>query len=90
MPFRKKVHVSLTEDQYARLKSLAEKRGVSVSDLIRQAIEQIYMGDLERDLGARDVQRLGQARLLIAEEEEEIGIKGPEVLAGRTGVDIEA
>lgn len=90
MPFRKKVQVSLREYQYARLKSLAEKRDVSVRDLIRQAIEQVYMGDLERDLGARDVQRLGEARLLIAEGEEEIGIKGPEVLAGRTGVDIEA
>lgn len=90
MPFRKKVQVSLREYQYARLKSLAEKRDVSVSDLIRQAIEQVYMGDLERDLGARDVQRLGEARLLIAEEEEEIGIKGPEVVARRTGVDIEA
>lgn len=90
MPFRKKVQVSLREYQYARLKSLAEKRDVSVSDLIRQAIEQVYMGDPERDLGARDVQRLGEARLLIAEEEEEIGIKGPEVVARRTGVDIEA
>jgi predicted transcriptional regulator len=90
VPFRKKVQVSLTEDQHARLKSLAEKRDVSVSDLIRQAIEQVYIGDLERDLGARDVQRLGEARLVIAEEEEEIGIKGPEVLAGRTGVDIGA
>jgi predicted DNA-binding protein len=81
----KKIQVSLTEEQYWRLKSLAEKRDASVSNLVRQAIEQVYMSDLERELGARDVQRLGQTPLLIAEEEEEIGIRGPEVLAEGEG-----
>jgi len=81
----RKVHVSLTEEQYGRLRSLAEKRDVSVSDLIRQAIQQVYISDLERDFGAREVQRLGETPLLIAEEEEEIGIQGPEVLAGGEG-----
>ncbi len=86
MPFGKKVQVSLTEEQYARLKSLAEKRDASISDLIRQAIEHVYMSDLEHDLGTRSVQRLGETPLLIVEEEEEIGIRGPEVLAeGRPG-----
>ncbi len=86
MPFGKKVQVSLTEEQYARLKSLAEKRDASISDLIRQAIEHVYMSDLELDLGTRSVQRLGETPLLIVEEEEEIGIRGPEVLAeGRPG-----
>ena len=85
MSLGKKIQVSLTEEQYWRLKSLAEKRDASVSNLVRQAIEQVYMSDLERDLGARDVQRLGQTPLLIAEEEEEIGIRGPEVLAEGEG-----
>jgi predicted transcriptional regulator len=78
----KRIQVSLTEAQYERLKELAEKRDTSVSELIRQTIEQVYMSDLERDLGARGVQRLGETPLLVADEEEEIGIKGPEVLAG--------
>lgn len=86
MSLGKKIQVSLTEEQYWRLKSLAEKRDASVSNLVRQAIEQVYMSDLERELGARDVQRLGQTPLLIAEEEEEIGIRGPEVLAEGEGV----
>lgn len=85
MSLGKKIQVSLTEEQYWRLKSLAEKRDASVSNLVRQAIEQVYMSDLERELGARDVQRLGQTPLLIAEEEEEIGIRGPEVLAEGEG-----
>lgn len=85
MSLGKKIQVSLTEEQYWRLKSLAEKRDASVSNLVRQAIEQVYMSDLERDLGAQDVQRLGQTPLLIAEEEEEIGIRGPEVLAEGEG-----
>ncbi|TKJ30533.1 MAG: hypothetical protein CEE40_04865 [Chloroflexi bacterium B3_Chlor] len=85
MALVKRIQVSLTEEQYTRLKSLAEKRDASVSDLVRQAIEQVYMSDLEQDLGAREVQRLGQTPLLIAEEEEEIGIRGPEVLAEGEG-----
>jgi len=85
MSLGKKIQVSLTEEQYWRLKSLAEKRDASVSNLVRQAIEQVYMSDLERDLGAQDVQRLGQTPLLIAEEEDEIGIRGPEVLAEGEG-----
>lgn len=85
MALGKRIQVSLTEEQYTRLKSLAEKRDASVSDLVRQAIEQVYMSDLEQDLGAREVQRLGQTPLLIAEEEEEIGIRGPEVLAEGEG-----
>jgi Arc/MetJ-type ribon-helix-helix transcriptional regulator len=81
VPLGKKIQVSLSEEQHARLKSLAAKRDASVSELVRQAVEQVYMSDLAQDLGTRDVQRLGQTPLLIADEEEEIGIRGPEVLA---------
>ncbi len=80
MPLGKKIQVSLSEEQYARLRGLAEKRDASVSELVRQAIQQVYMSDLEQDLGTREVQRLGQTPLLITEEEEEIGIRGPEIL----------
>jgi hypothetical protein len=82
VPLGKKVQVLLTDEQYALLKGLAEKRDASISELIRQAIEQVYMSDLERDLGARGIRRLGETPLLIAEEGEDIGIRGPEVLAG--------
>lgn len=81
MSLGKKIQVSLSEEQYARLIGLAEKRDASVSELVRQAIQQAYMSDLEQDLGTREVQRLGQTPLLITEEEEEIGIRGPEILA---------
>lgn len=81
MSLGKRIQVSLSEEQYARLRGLAEKRDASVSELVRQAIQQVYMSDLEQDLGTREVQRLGQTPLLITEEEEEIGIRGPEILA---------
>ncbi|NIN70119.1 MAG: ribbon-helix-helix protein, CopG family [Anaerolineae bacterium] len=77
----KKIQVSLAEEQYARLIELAERRDTSVSELVRQAIEQVYTTDLGQELSRREVQRLGQTPLLIAEEEEEIGIRGPDVLA---------
>ena len=77
----KKIQVSLVEEQYARLMELAERRDTSVSELVRQAIEQVYTTDLGQELSRREVQRLGQTPLLIAEGEEEIGIRGPDVLA---------
>ena len=85
MPVGKKIQVSLTQEEHERLKALAAKRDVNVSDLVRQAIRQVYMSDLERDLGTRDARRLGDIPLLVADEEEDIGIKGPEVLAQREG-----
>lgn len=84
VPLGKKIQVSLTQEELERLKALAAKRDVNVSDLVRQAIRQVYMSDLERDLGIREVHRVGETPLLIVEEEE-IGIKGPEVLAQREG-----
>lgn len=77
----KKIQVSLVEEQYARLIELAERRDTSVSELVRQAIEQVYTSDLGQELSRREVQRLGQTPLLIAEGEEEIGIRAPDVLA---------
>lgn len=77
----KKIQVSLAEEQHARLIELAERRDTSVSELVRQAIEQVYTSDFGQDLSTREVQRLGQTPLLIADEEEEIGIRGPDVLA---------
>jgi len=84
VPLGKKIQVSLTQEELERLKALAAKRDISVSELVRQAIRQVYMSDLERDLGIREVHRVGETPLLIVEEEE-IGIKGPEVLAQREG-----
>jgi len=83
MSLGKRIQVSVGEEDHARLKRLAAKREVSVSELVRQAIRQVYISDLDRELGIREVHRVGQTPLLIVEEEEEIGIKGPEVLAQR-------
>lgn len=75
----RQMDVQLSDEEYERLKSLAEKRDTSVDELIRQAIRQVYMSDLERDLTALEVQRLGETSLLADEEEREIGIRGPEL-----------
>jgi predicted transcriptional regulator len=77
--------VQLTDEEYARLRSLAEKRDCSVQDLVRQAIRQVYMNDLEADLSVEEVRRLGQRSLLAAEDGEEIGIGGPRILAEGEG-----
>jgi predicted transcriptional regulator len=81
----KHVDVQLTDEEYARLRSLAEKRDCSVQDLVRQAIRQVYMNDLEADLSVEEVRRLGQRSLLAAEDGEEIGIGGPRILAEGEG-----
>ena len=56
-----------------------------VQDLVRQAIRQVYMSDLETDLSAQEVRRLAQRHLLAAEDDEEIGIGGPRILAEGEG-----
>jgi len=89
VPSGKKVRVSLTDEEYARLRILAEKRDCSVQDLVRQAIRRVYMNDLETDLSAQEVHRLGQRPLLVVEEEEEIGIGGPRILAEGEGAHLD-
>ena len=89
MPSGKKVRVSLTDEEYARLRILAEKRDCSVQDLVRQAIRRVYMNDLETDLSVQEVHRLGQRRLLVVEDEEEIGIGGPRILAEGEGAHLD-
>jgi hypothetical protein len=79
------VGVQLTDEEYARLHSLAEKRDCSVQDLVLQAVRQVYMSDLEADLSVEEVHRLGQRSLLALEDEEEIGIGGPKILADGEG-----
>ena len=82
---RRQVGVELTDEEFARLQNLAAKRDCSVQDLVRQAIRQVYMDDLETDISAEEVRRLGQQSLLAAEAEEEIGIGGTKILAEGEG-----
>ena len=83
-PPSREVRVQLTDEEYARLKGLAEKRDCSVQDLVRQAIRQVYIDDVETDFSVREVRRLDQRRLLVADDEE-IGIGGPRILAEGEG-----
>ena len=83
-PPGRQVRVQLTDEELARLKSLAAKRDCSVQDLVRLAIRRVYMNDLETDFSVREVRRLGQRRLLVADDEE-IGIGGPRILAEGEG-----
>jgi hypothetical protein len=80
-----KLQLSLTEDEYERLKILAAKRDTSLADLIRQAIRQVYMNDLEEDLTRLDLQRLEETPLLMDEEEEGIGIRGATIHSDKEG-----
>ena len=84
-PRRGQVGVQLTDEEYARLKGHAAKRDCSVEDLVRQAIRQVYMNDLEADLSVEEVRRLGHRSLLALEDEDEIGIGGPRILAEGEG-----
>jgi predicted transcriptional regulator len=81
----KELQVSLTSEEYARLQSLAAKRDCSVEDLVRQAIRQVYMNDLEQDLTRLDVQRLEETPLLMDEEEDAIGIRGATIQSDKEG-----
>ena len=80
-----KLQLSLMEDEYERLKILAGKRDTSLADLIRQAIRQVYMNDLEEDLTRQDLRRLEETPLLMDEEEDAIGIRGAAIHSDKEG-----
>jgi len=77
----RQMDVQLSDEEYALLEMLAERRDSSVSELIRQAIRRVYMNEVERDLAALEAQRLGEASLLMDEEGGAIGIRGRELPA---------
>jgi len=53
-----RVQTVLTEEQYSLLQSLSEERGKSVSELIREAIEQVYLEEAVRQRRQAAVERL--------------------------------
>ena len=79
------LQVSLTEEEYERLKVLAAKRDTSLDDLIRQAIRQVYMNDLEQDLTRLGLQRLEETPLLMDDEEDAIGIRDATIYLDKEG-----
>jgi predicted transcriptional regulator len=85
VPSYKELQVSLTNEEYARLQTLAAKRDCSVEDLVRQAIRQVYMNDREQDLTRQDLQRLEETPLLMDEEEKGIGIRGATIHLDKEG-----
>jgi len=58
-----RTQIQLTEDQAARMKSAALKRGVSMAELIRQAIEMLLARGVEKsdeDLRRRAIEAAGR------------------------------
>lgn len=85
MQAKRMIQVSLTEEEYERLKVLAAKRDTSLDDLIRQAIRQVYMNDLAQDLTRLGLQRLEETPLLMDDEEDAIGIRDATIHLDREG-----
>jgi predicted transcriptional regulator len=77
----RRIDVQLSDEEYALLKVLAERHDSSVSELIRQAIRQVYMNEVDRDLTAFEAQRLDETSLLMDREGGSIGIRRRELLA---------
>ncbi len=53
-----RVETTLTDDQYELLVELAEQRGCSIEDLIRDAIVQVYSADPEQTRRLAALKRL--------------------------------
>jgi len=81
----RRMDVQLSDEEYALLKVLAQRRGSSVSELIREAIRQVYMSEVDRDLAAFEARRLDETSLLLDGEGGPIGIRGREILAEEEG-----
>ncbi len=56
--YTRRAQTVLTEEQYALLQSLSEKRGKPVSVLIREAIEQVYVQEAIQQRRQAAVERL--------------------------------
>jgi hypothetical protein len=48
-----RTQIQLTEEQAARLKAVAARRGISMAEVIRQAVDSAVSGTNDRDPGAR-------------------------------------
>jgi predicted transcriptional regulator len=82
----RQMDVQLSDEEYALLKVLAERRDCSVSELIYQAIRQVYMNEVDRDLNVLEAQRLDDTSLLVDEEEGAIGMRRRGLLAEEDGL----
>ena len=66
----------LTEEQYAQLEAIARECDESISTLIREAVKQVYLMNVERERRVEAVQRMAEMNLPVSEweeMEEEIG-----------------
>jgi hypothetical protein len=76
----KRIDVELSEDEYAQLLNLAKERDCSVRELIYQVVRQTLIRDLEEDATTAEAPGIGPSPLLL-EEDDEIGIRGPGIVA---------
>lgn len=62
----RRVNVNFSEEAYATLEQMAERRGIGVSDLVREAINlEKWMDNMQREGSRLLVERDGQFRELV-------------------------
>jgi hypothetical protein len=81
----RRVGVELSDEEYDQLENTARRRDCSIADLVRQAIRQVYLNDLEQDLTRLDIQRLEETPLLMDDEEDAIGIRDATIYLDKEG-----
>jgi len=77
---QRRIQLELSEAEYAQLVHIAKERDCSVRELIYQVVRQTLIGDLEDNATTTETPGLGRSPLLL-EEDEDIGIRGPGILA---------
>ena len=68
--YTRRVQAVLTDEQYEALSHLAEERGKPLSVLIREAVEKVYLEEVERGRRQAALQRLLSLEAPVADWEQ--------------------
>jgi len=68
--YTRRVQAVLTEEQYEALSRLSEERGKPLSVLIREAVEKVYLEEVERGRRRAALQRLLSLEAPVADWEQ--------------------
>jgi hypothetical protein len=79
-PLPKRIDLELPEDEYTQLLHIAKERDCSVPELIYQVVRRTYIEHLGEEAATGESPGLGPSPLLL-EEEDNIGIRGPGIVA---------
>jgi Arc/MetJ-type ribon-helix-helix transcriptional regulator len=76
-----RTQIQLTEEQAAKLKQIAAERGVSMAEVIRDAVQRLPHRDDRRDRFERAIRALKTSHFRDVEDKKDVSVRHDEYLA---------